>query len=103
MNHAATSAAPVPAILAEVKPAVLPRPALVENHRGFAWISDKVCGIIEEPTPKWWWVCFAVAVFVASFTVAGLTYLVATGVGVWGHRSPINWAWDIVKIGRAHV
>ena len=69
MNHVETSAAPMPAILAEVQPAVLPRPALVENHRGFAWISDKICGIIEEPTPRWWWVCFIVAAFVASFTV----------------------------------
>jgi len=107
MNHAETSAAPVPAILAEVKPAVLPRPALVANHRSFAWISDKICGIVEEPTPRWWWVCFAITIFVASFTVAGLTYLVATGVGVWGHRNPVNWAWDIVNfvfwIGIGHA
>jgi len=40
------------------------------------------------PTPKWWWVCFAVAVFVASFTVAGLTYLVAVGVGRLGPSQP---------------
>ncbi len=96
-----------PAILAEVQPAVLPRPVLVQNNRSFAWITDKVCGIIEGPTPRWWWVSFGIAVFVASFTVAGLTYLVGTGVGVWGHRNPINWAWDIVNfvfwIGIGHA
>jgi len=34
-------------------------------------------------------------VFVACFTVGGLTYLVATGVGVWGHANP-------VKLGVGH-
>ncbi len=96
-----------PAILAEVKPAVLPRPVLVQNNRSFAWITDKICGIIEGPTPRWWWVSFGIAVFVASFTVAGLTYLVATGVGVWGLRSPVNWGWAIVNfvfwIGIGHA
>jgi molybdopterin-containing oxidoreductase family membrane subunit len=105
-SHAAPDA-PAPAILAEVKPAVLPRAALVGNNRGFAWITDKICGIIEEKTPRWWWICFGVACFVASWTVMGLIYLVATGVGVWGHHNPINWAWDIVNfvfwIGIGHA
>ena len=96
-----------PAILEEVQPVFMPRPLLVENDRSFAWISDKICGIIEGPTPRWWWICFGVTCFIASFTVAGLTYLVGTGVGVWGHRSPINWAWDIVNfvfwIGIGHA
>ena len=96
-----------PAILNEVKPAALPRAVLVEHHRSFSWITDKICGIIEGKTPGWWWVCFIVACFVASFTVAGITYLVATGVGVWGHANPVNWAWDIVNfvfwIGIGHA
>jgi len=96
-----------PAILNEVKPTPLPRATLVEHGRSFSWITDKICGIIEGKTPAWWWVCFIVACFVASFTVAGITYLVATGVGVWGHANPVNWAWDIVNfvfwIGIGHA
>jgi Ni/Fe-hydrogenase subunit HybB-like protein len=107
MAHAESAVAAPPAILAEVKPAELPRPPLVLNNRSFAWITDKICGIIEGPTPRWWWVCFGLALFVASFTVAGLTYLVATGVGVWGLRSPVNWGWAIVNfvfwIGIGHA
>ena len=99
--------AALPAILGEVKPAVLPRATLVAHNRSFSWITDKICGIIEGKTPTWWWWCFGVACFVASFTVAGLTYLVATGVGVWGHANPVNWAWDIVNfvfwIGIGHA
>src|SRR6195952_1434263 len=97
MAHVAHQAAAAPAILAEVKPAILPRPILVENNRSFSWITDKICGIIEGKTPTWWWVCFILACFIASFTVAGIPYLVSTGVGVWGHANPVNWAWDIVN------
>ncbi|MDR0353568.1 MAG: polysulfide reductase NrfD, partial [Opitutaceae bacterium] len=88
-------------------PASLPRPLLVENGRSYGWITDKICGIVEGRTPTWWWWSFIVACFVASWTVAGLTYLVSTGVGVWGHANPVNWAWDIVNfvfwIGIGHA
>jgi molybdopterin-containing oxidoreductase family membrane subunit len=104
-SHSAETEAP--AILAEINPAPVPRRVLVENHRDFHWITEKICGIVESDTPAWWWWSFGVAAFVASFTVAGLTYLVATGVGVWGHANPVNWAWDIVNfvfwIGIGHA
>lgn len=95
------------AILAEVAPADLPRQKLIGHGRNFGWITDKVCSIVEEKTPTWWWVAFGLACVVASFTVAGLVYLVSTGVGVWGHANPVNWAWDIVNfvfwIGIGHA
>ncbi len=107
-SHAPTELPPhAQAVLAEVAPAHLPRQELIGHHRGFAWITDKVCSIVEAETPTWWWVAFSVACLVASFTVVGLVYLVATGVGVWGHANPINWAWDIVNfvfwIGIGHA
>ena len=43
-----------PAILQEVRPAVIPRAVLVSNGRSFSWITDKICGIIEGKTPAWW-------------------------------------------------
>ena len=96
-----------PAILDQVQPAEMPRRPLVENDRGLNWMTEKVCGIVEEKTPKWWWYCFGSACFVAMFTVVGLTYLVATGVGVWGLRNPTNWGWAIVNfvfwIGIGHA
>jgi Ni/Fe-hydrogenase subunit HybB-like protein len=107
MAHHPDSSTTAPAILAEVNPTPLPRAVLVENNRSYSWITEKICGIIEGKTPTWWWVCFALACFVASFTVAGISYLVATGVGVWGHSNPVNWAWDIVNfvfwIGIGHA
>jgi len=93
-----------PPVLADVDPVDLPRPELGENGRSF---NEKICGIIEEKTPTWWWVCFVVACAIASFTVVGLTYLVVTGVGVWGLANPINWGWAIVNfvfwIGIGHA
>jgi len=107
MAHLEEALAEKPAILNEIAPADLPRVPLVANNRSFAWITEKVCGIAEGRTPVWWWWCFGVACFVASFTVCGLIYLVSTGVGVWGHRSPINWGWPIVNfvfwIGIGHA
>ncbi|HTB80568.1 MAG TPA: NrfD/PsrC family molybdoenzyme membrane anchor subunit [Opitutaceae bacterium] len=107
MSHVEEASVEKPAILSEVAPAVMPRPALVGNNRSFAWITEKICTIAEEKTPTWWWYCFGMACFVASFTVVGLIYLVSTGVGVWGHRSPINWGWPIVNfvfwIGIGHA
>ena len=94
-------------VLREVEPAILPRPKLVDHDRSFAWITDKVMSIIEGPTPRWWWWCMGVAVFVASFTLFGLVYLVATGTGTWGLANPVNWGWAIVNfvfwIGIGHA
>ena len=105
--HASDHSGHGPAILAEVKPIPLPRAQLVLNNRDFSWITEKICGIVEGPTPTWWWWCFGIAILVASFTVAGITYLIGTGVGVWGHANPVNWAWDIVNfvfwIGIGHA
>lgn len=96
-----------PEYLNLVKQQDMPRPELVDNHRDFHWITEKICGVLEEPTPRWWWVCFLVSVCVASFTFIGLTYLVSTGVGVWGLVSPVNWGWAIVNfvfwIGIGHA
>jgi len=99
--------AEIPAVLKEINPAVLKRPALVGHNRNFGWITNKICGITEEKTPNWWWICFCVAGFIASFTVMGLAYQVSTGVGVWGLANPINWGWAIVNfvfwIGIGHA
>ncbi|MEZ5276197.1 MAG: NrfD/PsrC family molybdoenzyme membrane anchor subunit [Opitutaceae bacterium] len=106
-THSATGVAEVPAILREVNPVQLERPVLVGHGRSFNWITEKICGIIEEKTPRWWWICFCVAGFIASFTVMGLAYQVSTGVGVWGLANPINWGWAIVNfvfwIGIGHA
>ena len=96
-----------PAVLEEVRPANMPRPPIVENQRTFAWITQKVCGIVEGRAPMWWWVAFVISCMVASFTVMGLVYLTVTGVGVWGLSHPVFWGWAIINfvfwIGIGHA
>lgn len=106
-TRTAAGVAEIPAVLKEINPAVLKRPDLVEHNRSYSWITDKICTITEEKTPKWWWICFCVAGFIASFTITGLIYQVGTGVGVWGLANPMNWGWAIVNfvfwIGIGHA
>ena len=65
----------------------------------FAWITNKICGIVEEQDPR----------LVVVVLRRGLLHSLAsrwpgsptwssTGVGVWGHRTPVNWGWDIVEL-----
>ena len=97
MAHAPQHSSERPEILDRVQPADLPRAELILNDRNFHWVTDKVCGIVEQPTPLWWKVTFAMALFVASFTGVGLLYLVSTGTGTWGLRAPVGWGWAIVN------
>jgi|TARA_B110000037_G_scaffold160420_1_gene181161 molybdopterin-containing oxidoreductase family membrane subunit len=85
----------------------MPRRPIIENNRGYGWITDKVCGIVERKAPMWWWFAFVLAGMVASFTGIGLIILVSSGVGVWGLNSPVMWGWAIVNfvfwIGIGHA
>ena len=107
MAHAEDAVLEKPEILQEIRPAAMPRRKIVEGGRSFHWITDKVCGIVEGPTPGWWWVAMAVCLFVASFTGMGLFYLVTVGTGAWGLRNPVFWGWAIVNfvfwIGIGHA
>jgi len=109
MSHVAEDTLPErPAVLAKVQPlTTLPRRPLVLNNRDFRWITNKICSIVEDPAPTWWWVCLAISLGVASFLGVGLLWLVSTGVGVWGLRTPEFWGWDIVNfvwwIGIGHA
>lgn len=104
VSHEESAANPV---LQEIKPAIVPRRELVENNRSFGWVTEKVCSIVEEKTPLWWWICFCVAGFAATFTIGGIIYLISTGTGVWGLNNPVNWGWAIVNfvfwIGIGHA
>ena len=91
----------------EVVPAEYPRNPIVKNNRSHGWITEKICGIVEGKTPLWWWVAFVISAGITGFTFLGLGYLVTTGIGVWGERSPTHWGWDIVNfvfwIGIGHA
>lgn len=83
------------------------REPLVLNNRSLGWITDRICGIVENRQPFLWWVLFVPSVLLFLCLVFSLVYLVSTGVGVWGMNHPVAWGWDIVNfvfwIGIGHA
>jgi Ni/Fe-hydrogenase subunit HybB-like protein len=86
---------------------VLLREPLVLHNRSYSWITDRICGIVENPQPKLWWILFIPAVLLFLMMAYLFGYLIATGVGVWGQNHPVAWGWDITNfvfwIGIGHA
>ena len=112
MADASTAAATLPTAVAgsSFNPADIAqvtRPPLVTNQRNMAWITNRVCGVVEGKTPIWWWIIISITAPLAVMCFALLGYLVFTGIGVWGENIPVAWAWDITNfvfwIGIGHA
>ncbi len=87
---------------------VYEREKLILNGRSYAWITDRIAGIVEKPQPLYWWLLFIPSALIALIgVVGGLTYLVSSGVGVWGMSNRVFWGWDITNfvfwIGIGHA
>jgi molybdopterin-containing oxidoreductase family membrane subunit len=88
-------------------PKELARPLLVTNNRSIGWLSDRISAIAEGSTPLWWWVAFVISVGMLGVGFGSVTYLIATGVGVYGNQHPVMWGWPIINfvwwIGIGHA
>ena len=88
-------------------PAELEREPLVANQRSIGWLSDTVANVIEDKTPRWWWIAITISGLTSLWLPLGLIYLISTGVGVWGLNHPVAWGWAIVNfvwwIGIGHA
>ena len=61
-------------------------------------LTEQISSIVEGDvvkTPTKYWITLAVTAAITGLLGAMLTYLVSTGIGVWGNNRPIGWAWDI--------
>jgi molybdopterin-containing oxidoreductase family membrane subunit len=80
---------------------------LVLNDRGFADITNTVCGYAERSAPLWWYATITVSSMAALLATVMIPYLIITGVGVWGLNNQVDWAWDITNfvfwIGIGHA
>ena len=90
--------------------AVLEPEPLLNNNPSLAAITNVVCRPVELPvqkTPIGWIISFVMALGLLGLYGATLTYLVTTGIGVWGNNNPVYWAWDITNfvwwIGIGHA
>ena len=84
-------------IINKINPVKLIRPSIIQHNKDSEWITDKVCGVIENDPPLFWWTAFLICIGISSLTFIGLAYLVVSGVGVWGLASPINWGFAIIN------
>ena len=73
-------------------------------------LTEQISTIIEGDvfkTPLKYWITLSVTGSIVLLLGAMLTYLVSTGIGVWGNNRPIGWAWDITNfvfwIGIGHA
>jgi molybdopterin-containing oxidoreductase family membrane subunit len=74
------------------------RARLVVGDNDFHSVTEKVCGIVEQPRPpKIWWVAFAASSSLTLVLFACIGYLVTTGIGVWGLQIPVGWGYAIVN------
>jgi len=76
------------------------RPPLLDGDDTYSALTERVCGISEQPvleTPKAWFVAFAISLSILGMLGVVIGYLVITGVGVWGNMNPVFWGWPIVN------
>src|SRR5262245_10843050 len=85
----------------------LPRIPLVWGPIDFEHLTDEIGGITERPQPSWWWPAFLITASLLVGGVLAATFLISTGVGVWGSNVPVAWAFDITNfvfwIGIGHA
>ena len=88
-------------------PDPLPRIPLVWGPATYDSISEQICEITEKPQPWWWWPAFLISASILTGGILAATYLISTGVGVWGSNIPVAWAFDITNfvfwIGIGHA
>ncbi len=74
------------------------RQPLILGNNDYTSITEKVCGVVEDPkVKKAWLIAFLIAVSLTGMLFALVGYLIVTGVGVWGNQIPVAWGWPIVN------
>ncbi len=77
---------------------------------GYHDLTEQISVITEGDvfkTPLKYWITLSITGSIVLMLGAMLTYLVSTGIGVWGNNRPVGWAWDITNfvfwIGIGHA
>jgi Ni/Fe-hydrogenase subunit HybB-like protein len=81
---------------------------IIESGHDFDSVTEKIGGIVlKRRTPLGWFVGFALSFGVVQVLMFTITYLVTTGIGIWGNNVPVGWAFDIINfvwwIGIGHA
>jgi len=84
------------------------RAPVIQPGHTYASVTDKISAIVlTQPTRKSWLVGFAISFLLTILLLYTITYLVTTGVGIWGVNQPVGWGFDILNfvwwIGIGHA
>src|SRR5436853_3863220 len=83
-------------------------PAVIEPGHTFGSVTDKISALVlRKRTPVGWWVGLAISFVMTGMMMGTITYLVVTGIGIWGTNQPNGWAFPIINfvwwIGIGHA
>jgi molybdopterin-containing oxidoreductase family membrane subunit len=87
-----------------------PHNELIGDGHTYGTITDKITEIVlTEPkkTPLAWIAVTSITGLGVLMLLGTITYLVCTGIGIWGNNIPVGWAFDIINfvwwIGIGHA
>jgi molybdopterin-containing oxidoreductase family membrane subunit len=73
------------------------RRPLITGKTSYAQITDDIATAVEAKPTKWWYIGFIVSLAGLGLWLLTVTYLLVTGVGVWGLNKTVDWGWDITN------
>lgn len=83
------------------------RGPLILGNKNYRQITSDIIAPIDNPTPTWWKVAFAIGI---SLTLLGLVSMYVTvryGLGTWAVNNSVAWGWEIINfvwwIGIGHA
>jgi molybdopterin-containing oxidoreductase family membrane subunit len=94
------------------QPEVLDKPEsqpIIAPGYTFATVTDQIASVVltKKTPPLFWLLSLAVGVGLALILLLSLATLVTKGIGIWGNRTPVMWAFDITNfvwwIGIGHA
>jgi Ni/Fe-hydrogenase subunit HybB-like protein len=82
-------------------------PVIAPGHN-FISVTEKIASIVlSRRTPFGWVIGATITFMMVMMLLYTITYLVLTGIGIWGNNIPVAWAFDIINfvwwIGIGHA
>jgi len=88
--------------------AAIERGPIIGPGHTLSTVTDQISAVVlTRKTPRGWFIGFAIAFSLAMLLFYSITYLVMTGIGIWGVNAPVGWGFDIINfvwwIGIGHA
>jgi Ni/Fe-hydrogenase subunit HybB-like protein len=70
---------------------------LIAGNPSFADVTDKISGLAESKSPRYWYFAIAITGSIALMFFGIIGYLIYSGIGIWGLNIPVGWGFDIIN------